>query len=390
MLPLCSLSAMLAIVFQPAFSVTYNCSSLYNKIPDNNDLKVVCGANVISLEVNLCSAQWAGFDPTTLALNGQRNTSQCLGLADTQVDPPVIRYQLPVNESQGNPCRQLYQIVDEVPDASGPFGSFSSVQAVVVTGYIDTPKSSSGIISYSTDLYYHFSCRYPLEYLLNNTKIVASSVSVATSDNNGTFINTLTMSVYNDSDYAFPLVAPPTGLALRSKVYVEVKSTNLTGNFNLLLDHCFATPTVYNQSNTEEFDFFAGCVVDAHTSVTVNGISKNSRFSFEAFRFVIHKNMDRSTIYLHCIIRLCEPSKCQEIIDGCHNKRRKRSMEALASEAGDSATVSVGPLYTGRSDTIPNALPLSSGRVPSGADMVKYKGLIIWIPFVTAARTLLV
>uniref|UniRef100_A0A3P8ZJD5 ZP domain-containing protein n=1 Tax=Esox lucius TaxID=8010 RepID=A0A3P8ZJD5_ESOLU len=269
----------------------------------NNDLKVVCGANVISLEVNLCSAQWAGFDPTTLALNGQRNTSQCLGLADTQVDPPVIRYQLPVNESQGNPC---------LPDASGPFGSFSSVQAVVVTGYIDTPKSSSGIISYSTDLYYHFSCRYPLEYLLNNTKIVASSVSVATSDNNGTFINTLTMSVYN--------------------VSVDMQSQQFNVTCHVCNKNCTRQKTKHVAINLQH-----RCVVDAHTSVTVNGISKNSRFSFEAFRFVIHKNMDRSTIYLHCIIRLCEPSK------------RKRSMEALASEAGDSATVSVGPLYTGRS-----------------------------------------
>lgn len=65
------------------------------------------------------------------------------------------------------------QIVNEVPSASSPFSQFSNIQAVIITGYIDTPTSSSGIISYSTDLYYHFSCRYPLEYLLNNTKIVS-------------------------------------------------------------------------------------------------------------------------------------------------------------------------------------------------------------------------
>lgn len=63
--------------------------------------------------------------------------------------------------------------MDEVPSSSGPFGMFSSIQSVIITGYIDTPSSAEGLISYSTDLYYHFSCRYPLEYLINNTQIVA-------------------------------------------------------------------------------------------------------------------------------------------------------------------------------------------------------------------------
>lgn len=138
--------------------------------------------------------------------------------------------------------------MDEAPDPTGPFSSFLSIQSVIITGYIDTPRSDQGLISYSTDLYYHFSCRYPLEYLINNTQIVAwvpvnlkkkslhcakrdifscwllqqvvnvwtheadiyiqslsfpcffsSSVSVATSDNNGTFIDTLKMGVFNVS-----------------------------------------------------------------------------------------------------------------------------------------------------------------------------------------------
>lgn len=67
----------------------------------------------------------------------------------------------------------LLQIVDEAPDPTGPFSSFSTIQSVIITGYIDTPRSDQGLISYSTDLHYHFSCRYPLEYLINNTQIVA-------------------------------------------------------------------------------------------------------------------------------------------------------------------------------------------------------------------------
>uniref|UniRef100_A0A8C1PGZ2 Si:dkey-103g5.3 n=1 Tax=Cyprinus carpio TaxID=7962 RepID=A0A8C1PGZ2_CYPCA len=231
--------------------------------------------NMITLEVNLCTAEWAGFDPNGLALNGERNNAQCMGTIDTTVNPPVIRYRLPFNHSQENPCRQSLQ----VPSSSGPFSMFSSIQSVIITGYIDTASSSEGVISYSTDLYYHFSCRYPLEYLINNTQIVA--------DNNGTFIDTLSMGVFNVSgDF-----------------------------FYLLLDHCFATPSPYNQTNNIQHSFFTGCVVQNRTTVLYNGHSKFSRFSFEAFRFVEHRNQEMSTIYLHCILRLCEPNKCQELLD---------------------------------------------------------------------------
>lgn len=77
---------------------------------DNLDLTVDCGINMITLEVNLCTAQWAGFNPTELALNGNHNNTDCQGSIDTSVDPPIIRYQLPVNHSQENPCRQSLQV----------------------------------------------------------------------------------------------------------------------------------------------------------------------------------------------------------------------------------------------------------------------------------------
>lgn len=79
-------------------------------VTDNSDLTVDCGARTITLEINLCTAQWAGFNTTDLALNGNHNTTECLGSVDTSVDPPVIRYQLPVNHSQDNPCRQSLQV----------------------------------------------------------------------------------------------------------------------------------------------------------------------------------------------------------------------------------------------------------------------------------------
>ncbi|XP_048838423.1 zona pellucida-like domain-containing protein 1 [Brienomyrus brachyistius] len=322
-----------------------NCSTIYNRMPDNRDLVVDCGTNNITLEVNLCTAQWGGYNASDLVLNGEHNNSLCKGIIDPSRDPPIIRYMLPVNSSDGNPCRQTLQIVDEVPQEA-IFSSFSSIQFVIISGYIDTPKSSYGIISYATDLYYQFSCRYPLEYFLKPNQIVTSSVSLATNNNNGSFANTLSMNVYNDTNYTIPLDIPPTGLPLRRPIFVEVKATNLSNSLNLLLDQCFATPSPLNGSTTHVHTFFIGCHVDPRTVVYQNGVAKAARFYFEAFRFVEHRNRDRSSIFLNCIVRLCEPSKCLEIMNACKTSRKRRDIKAFGEPSVNSATVSLGPIYT--------------------------------------------
>ncbi|XP_014862945.1 PREDICTED: zona pellucida-like domain-containing protein 1 [Poecilia mexicana] len=377
---------LLAVFLQPALCV-YNCSTMYERTPDNSDLTIECGTTMITVEVNLCTALWAGFNSSNLALNGNHNNTACLGSVDESVEPPIIRYHLPVNNSLDNSCRQSLHIVDEAPDPSGPFSSFSSIQTVIISSYIDTPKTDAGIISYSTDLYYYFSCRYPLEYLINNTQIVASSVSVATTQNNGSFIETLKMGVFNDTDYRHPLTVPSTGLELRTKVYVEVKAVNLTGNFHVLLDHCFATPSPYNMTQTDQYNFFTGCQVSARTVITSNGLSNVAQFNFEAFRFVQHRDQERSTIYLHCILRLCEPTKCQEVTNIC-NARRKRSLTPFGEESSDSATVSVGPLYTAAAD-VPEAAGSTGNTVASGSAGVDASSLVVWLTLGSVVAALL-
>uniref|UniRef100_A0AAX7U6I4 ZP domain-containing protein n=1 Tax=Astatotilapia calliptera TaxID=8154 RepID=A0AAX7U6I4_ASTCA len=229
---------------------------------ENSDLMVQCGTSKITLDINLCTVQWAGFNATELALNGQYSNTACQGSVDTSVDPPVVHFQLPVNQSQDNSCRQSLSIYE--PQSY----LFLSFLDFIVTGYINTPRSDQGLISYSTDLYYHFSCRYPLQYLLNNTQITTSFLLI---------------------QYC------------------------LFFSFNLLLDRCFATPTPYNMPQSVQYDFFTGCDIANRTTVTSNGVSTVARFNFEAFRFVQHHDQAKSSIYVHCMLRLCEPSKCQQI-----------------------------------------------------------------------------
>lgn len=60
--------------------------------------------------------------------------------------------------------------------------------------------------------------------------------------------------------------------------------------------------------------FIHRCTRDSQTKVEVNGLSQKAQFSFEAFRFVEHKNMTVSTFYLHCTTRLCEVATCQSLL----------------------------------------------------------------------------
>ena len=56
--------------------------------------------------------------------------------------------------------------------------------------------------------------------------------------------------------------------------------------------------------------FPSRCTKDGQTVMGINGGAQFSRFSFEAFRFVQHKNVTISTFYLHCATRLCDRSVC--------------------------------------------------------------------------------
>ncbi|XP_058865816.1 zona pellucida-like domain-containing protein 1 [Acipenser ruthenus] len=349
---LCLCVSLAALVLPHYAAAQYNCSAALQRTPVNDDMTVVCGPQFITMTVNLCTALYAGFDPTGLAVNSRQNDSQCKGLIDSTVTPPVIRYSLPVNGTLDNICSNSIQIVNEGA-GTGFLSSFSNIQSVVISGYIDTRQSSSGLISYSTDLYYGFSCRYPLEYILNNTQIITSSVSVAVNGNNGTFISTLSMKLYNDSSYTYPLSVPETGIPLKTKVFVQVRASNLTASFHVLLDHCFATPDPFNMTLTERHDFFIGCSKDNQTTIIQNGDGLTSQFRFDAFRFLQHRDRKVSSIYLHCVTRLCQPSTCKELKAACTNTtRRRRDAETQPLGSAETVTVSAGPIFTKELDTL--------------------------------------
>ncbi|MEQ2208862.1 hypothetical protein XENOCAPTIV_017767 [Xenoophorus captivus] len=54
---------------------------------------------------------------------------------------------------------------------TGQFSDFSNVQFVNISGSIMSVDPAAGMITYRPQILYMFSCKYPLQYLINNTQL---------------------------------------------------------------------------------------------------------------------------------------------------------------------------------------------------------------------------
>ncbi|XP_054462102.1 zona pellucida-like domain-containing protein 1 [Anoplopoma fimbria] len=287
--------------------------------PEYTDITVVCGTSAINLAIQICPVVYTGYNSSLLILNSIRDNVDCRGTLDTSVTPPVARFIFPIRE--GKACGSNF-LTTSAP-GTGIFSDFSNIQTVNVSGVVRSFDPTTGMITYNAELKYYYSCAYPLEYLINNTQVDVSSSSIALKDNNGSFISTLSMALYQDMKYTTPLVLPPLGVELRTNIYVQVVASNLTSQYFVLLDRCYASVTL-QPSNSTIFNLFVSCSIDQLTTMLENGDSQKARFYFPAFRFIEQQNETISTYYLHCITRLCERSTCSTFKQ-CN--RRRRSVE---------------------------------------------------------------
>ncbi|KAM4545913.1 zona pellucida-like domain-containing protein 1 [Odontesthes bonariensis] len=313
--------------------------------PANSDIEVFCGSQAVDLQILLCPVYFNGYNESLLALNSEHSKDQCKGTADWMADPPVVKFNIPITDEAIGACSSSLTVTKET--GSGIFADFSSVEHINISGMICSEDSATGAITYNQEVMYRFSCRYPLQYLVNNTQITVAGSNLAVRDNNGSFISALSMRLYSDNGYSAPLQIPPYGLELKTRIFVKVKASNLTSRFNVLLDRCWATTSLFATS-TSSFDLFVGCNRDGQTVIRTNGEQQEASFSFEAFRFVQSTDAVISTYYIHCATRLCVNTICPTLTQNCSsntNSRRRRSgNDEEETTVTDTATVTSGPI----------------------------------------------
>ncbi|XP_028321793.1 zona pellucida-like domain-containing protein 1 [Gouania willdenowi] len=317
--------------------------------PANSDIQVFCGSQSVHLHILLCPVYFNGYNESLLSLNSQHSKDQCKGTADWTVDPPVVKFNFSLSDEGITSCSSTLTVTQET--GTGVFAAYSNIQNINVSGMICSKDPSTGTITYHQEVVYKFSCRYPLQYLVNNTQMSVAGANVAVRDNNGSFISTLSMRLYSDNSYSSVLQIPTEGLELKTRIFVEVKASNLSSRFNVLLDQCYATTSLF-PINTTHYDLFVGCNRDGQTVIEANGERQEARFSFEAFRFVQNVDATLSTYYVHCATRLCDNALCSSLIQNCTSNnllRRSSVSDSHDTTVSDSATVSSG-LVTIRTD----------------------------------------
>lgn len=366
---------LLVVSSHPSFGQL--CSPIYNRLPDNTDISVNCGPRDIRLSIKVCPVYFANFNPTDLALNGIHNNTGCLGTWDNSTDTPLLNFTLLLDDSSSNVCGNIIQIVNEA--GSGAFSQYSNVQTVIISGFVDSsPSIDTGVVSYSTNLHYDFSCRYPMQYLLNNTELLTSFGDVAVNSNNGSFISTLRMEIFTDQNFSTVASNQPV-FGLKQTIYVQVSSNNTATSYNVYLDRCFATPSpLVSPAQNEFYDFFTGCSPPNQTSIIARGVDKFARFSFKSFRFVQHSGQPASTIYLHCFTSLCLPGQC----DKCSGSRRKRGTNTDSTT--DSVVISLGPLLVSdKASQVPSGGTYQWSESHTGLLMTLIVALVAGLNFAT-------
>ncbi|XP_077403423.1 zona pellucida-like domain-containing protein 1 isoform X2 [Vanacampus margaritifer] len=223
--------------------------------PANSDIEVFCGSQMVTLQILLCPIYFNGYNESLVSLNSKHSNEHCKGIVDWTADTPVIKFNFSITEEEISTCSNKLTVSQEV--GTGLFSGFSTIQYINISGMVRSEDPITEAITYHQEVIYKFSCRYPLQYLVNNTQMSVSGVSLAVKDSNGSFISTLSMQLYPDNQYTSVLQIPPGGLQLKTRIFVEVKASNLTNRFNVLLDRCYATVSPFSV-NTAYHDLFVG------------------------------------------------------------------------------------------------------------------------------------
>lgn len=329
---------LLSIIVRSNQLLLSDCGSELRR-PQVTDISVQCGTSSIGLAIQICPVVYTGYNETLLILNHMMDPA-CRATIDESVNPPVARFNFPLNMT--NSCGSTFRTTSAA--GTGIFSDFSNIQTVNISGVVRSIDPTTGTITYNAELKYYYSCAYPLEYLINNTQIDVSASSIAIKDNNGSFISTLNMELYSDANYTQQLVMPSLGIELRTDVFVKVKATNLTGQYHVLLDRCYASISRL-PSNSSFFNLFVPCSRDQFTTMIENGDSQTARFRFPAFRFIEQQNETVSTYYLHCITRLCEKSTCSTFKQ-CSNRRKRSTLDSTSLSTDQTYTISSPEIIT--------------------------------------------
>nr|XP_034988002.1 uromodulin isoform X3 [Zootoca vivipara] len=273
----------------------------------NLEPQLECGANEIKVSMPKCP------------LNSFQNLT--MHLRDNKCDGFV---------EQGN--RTVVSVV--TPTQAGQCGTLLTKNETHAT-YSNTLYLADGTVIRENEIKINFQCSYPLDMetsLRTAIQPIVSSTNISI-EGAGQFI--IKMALYRDQNYTSPYEGAMAVLPTQSWLYVGVMVTSGdVSHFVLLMDNCFATATEDAADPLKYFIIQNSCPNRRDTSITVpeNGVSARGRFSLQVFKFVGNHNL----VYLHCEVRLCDPSAgpCRPRCTGIESRQAAAVAEGHLLDVG--------------------------------------------------------
>lgn len=65
----------------------------------------------MGLSIYICPMYQALYNESMMVVNNQGDKSECYGMADWSVDPPVLKFRFPLNESSISACNNNFKVI---------------------------------------------------------------------------------------------------------------------------------------------------------------------------------------------------------------------------------------------------------------------------------------
>ncbi|KAK5888242.1 hypothetical protein CesoFtcFv8_016758 [Champsocephalus esox] len=130
-------------------------------------------------------------------------------------------------------------------------------------------------------------------------------------------------------------------LSSEEAVVVEVSLNTSSQQIKVVINKCWATPTLHPVDIPSHIFLENSCSMNAYTTVLMNGNSSTSRVSAQIFSFI-----DLDVIYLHCQVQICVQTGSGSCVPDCQ-QRTAQSPNTIGTAFGSS-----GPLLRSNEESM--------------------------------------
>lgn len=307
---------MRGLTIAPLIAAAHGLSCTGDEVFD--DSMTICDPTQLQLTVHACAFENARFnDP-----------------ADAFMAGPDFQNFVASEVNATNTCQPTFaddhyyfSILDTIEDC-GTTVDYNTSHVTYSNAVQSTIGSENTIISRVRNMKINFSCVFDLEMTLSVDNAIKPRVEHFEVDMGTTMgMFTVNMGLYTNDQFD-SVLAGEVEINVPELLYIGVEIEDETTMF-VQLKKCWATPSADSEDPVQYpfIDNYCGDDMELNTYeslvVFTNGESDVAQYSLEAFSF---NGVEEGIIYLHCEVRVCDPS-AETCTPDCGARKRRHANE---------------------------------------------------------------